>query len=104
MFLNEVKTLHNNVAVAGDGVVTHDFEWRSRGDNVRDETTLEVAVSGGAPTFSVQPKQSPDGTTWYDVGAAISAAGLTRVTGITAPFFKAEVLSVAGGNITVRAM
>jgi len=103
MHLPNPKILHDAAVAPADGVVLYDPEWRLNDRNNRDEVTLEV-VEGPTPTYSIQCKQSADGTTYFDIGAAITTPGLTTVANINLPYFKAVISSVSGGDLTITAV
>jgi hypothetical protein len=62
---------------------------------------LELATGSGTPVFSVQPYQSLDGVTWYGVGSAVSALGLSALT-VQTPFFKVTIVSISGGGLNLN--
>jgi len=99
MVVKSPRVLHDDATAPGDGVVVNNPEYKHA--TLRfDEATLEVRTTSGTPTFSIQPRQSIDGVSWNDVGGAISAVGVTNLT-VRMPFFKAELVSVSGGGVTV---
>lgn len=100
MFLPTTKTLLNAVTAPTASPGLHDPEFRLK-DYVRDEVLL--AVTGTAATLSLQPQWSLDGAAWYDLGAALTAKGLTVVAGVKAPFFRVNLTAVSGGTLTVKA-
>jgi hypothetical protein len=62
--------------------------------------TPQIAVTGTFGTATLQPQQSLDGgTTWVNVGSAISAAGITSL-GVMAAGALFRVLVGGTGDIT----
>ena len=106
MHLPEPLQLHAAAVAIGDGVVMHDTAWRLNDRNKREEITLEVIENGTVTSYSIQVKQSRDGVAWYDVGTAISAAGVTTITGIKMPQCKAEIEAIvpSTGDVDVWAV
>ena len=77
-----------------------DMDFRLR-DWLREKLALEV--SGTFTGVSLQPRQSMDGVTWWPIGSAITAAGLT-VLEVDLPYFDVSLTAIASGSVTVRAM
>lgn len=104
MHLPLVKKLHVAVDAAADGIELNDPHWRLGDRNRRDEITLEV-IDSGVSSFSFEPEQSLDGVVWYTAGSAISTAGLTKVQGISAPYFRLRLDAIVnnGESLDVNA-
>ena len=93
-----LKILQSAASEPGSGKAFRDPDYQLT-DRRRPDKLIEVRL-GGAPTFSLQVKQSLDGHVWHDVGDAITAAGLHERT-VKAPYFRAELLAIEGGAVTV---
>jgi len=93
--------LHNAAVAPANGLV------RDEPGEVEAHTggvMLEVTVTG-TPTFSLQPEQAMDSNfaAPFSIGPAITAAGLYEVS-IQLEYFRARLVSVAGGSVSVRAI
>jgi hypothetical protein len=64
----------------------------------RNVVLVDIRTHTSTPTFSIQPKQSIDGTVWHNLGSAIAAVGLSVITG-ECPYFKLTIASIAGGSV-----
>ena len=100
VYLPQVKQIHTAADAPGDGAVLKDNHWRDS----RGETVQVWVIDNGVTSFNLQPKQSMDGTTYFNVGSAISTAGVTEVTGIKMPYFKVELTAIVnnGSDIDVH--
>lgn len=77
-----------------------------RGDVPQVCTTLylDVVVTGSPTSFSVQIVGGIDGTSTYNLGSAVTAAGLTTLSALPGfTFWQANLTALAGGTSpTVR--
>jgi hypothetical protein len=99
--IRQPNTIVADKSTTGDSTVLHDLDYKVR-DQFREIIMLEIRNHTSTPTFSVQPKQSLDGSNWYSLGSAIAATGLTQLT-CYCPYFKVNVASITGGSIDVVA-
>ncbi len=98
MFIASAKKVFDAITGAKAWTVL-DRDWRLLDQN---RSSINILASGTCSSFSMQPKQSYDGVTWINIGAAITTKdALTAITGIVLPYFKLDVTSVVGGNLTV---
>jgi hypothetical protein len=84
-----VRTVLTAASKTGDSQVVRDADYKSY-DMRRNTVVVELRANTGTPSFSVQPLQSLDGTHWYNLGSAISAAGISVIT-CECPYFKLNV-------------
>lgn len=68
-------------------------------DRNRTDKLIEVRAAG-TPTFSLQVQQSLDSQNWYEVGEAITAAGLFERS-VKAPYMRVDLVSITDGSVTV---
>ena len=73
------------------------------GGDLTDTFGLQVSTAGTVTAFSVQVQGSDDGVNFVALGTAVTAVGLTRVTGIPPVRYLRAVLSgwTGTGTITV---
>ena len=95
--VRQPNTVISNKSTTGDSAVVHDLDYKLT-DLRRQTVVVEIRNHTSTPTFSVQPKQSLDGTNWYSLGSAIAATGITVLT-CECPYFKLNVASISGGSI-----
>lgn len=76
------------------------------GTGVSDHIGIETILAGGTPSFNLQLQGSEDGNTYFNIGPAITGAGLTAVATSSTPvppvrFLQALITSYSGtGSIT----
>ena len=95
------RALYTNITGVPTQLPVRDDDYKRR-DYDHSSVIIEVLVTSGSPTFSLQPRQSFNGTNWYTIGGALVAAGVTSIT-TTMPYFDVLVSSLSGGGITINA-
>ena len=96
-YIPTVKTIHDAIAApANQAIASHDADYRAGKREVSYQFT-----SPGTPTFSAQVKHSFDGVTYFNLGSAITALGITTVN-IDAPYWKIDVASLSVAALTIK--